>query len=103
MVFKEYFPAIEPPQFNAWSYSGLDQLVPTHDKLLLTKVEPLKSGTLKLTAKEKGSDRQSSSNIRFKLDDVSKKEYLYKWFSAQIGETIDSIYRSEFSFGECCK
>jgi hypothetical protein len=101
MIFKEYFSAIELPQFIAWNFSGFEQqIVPTHDKLLLTKVEPLKSGTLKLTVKEKGNDRQSSGNIRFKLDDVSKKEYLYKWLSSQIGETIDSIYKSEFSFGK---
>lgn len=91
-------PEITLPQFNAWSYSGFDQMVPTHDKLLLTKIEPFNSGALRLTVKEKGSDRQSNGNIRFKIDDGSKKEYLYKWFSTQIGETIDSIYRCEFSF-----
>ena len=101
MMLEEYSSEIELPQFIAWNFSGFEQqIVPTHDNLLLIKVEPLMSGNLKLTVKEKSRDRQSSGNMRFKLDDVSKKEYLYKWLSARIGETIDSIYRSEFSFGK---
>lgn len=97
MMLKD-IPEVELPQFKSGSFAGLDRLYLPHSEIVLSEVKQLESGDLELTAKAKDGPEQFNGKLRFKLDDGSKKKFLYKWLSLRIGETIDSIYRSEFSF-----
>lgn len=97
MMLKD-IPEIKLPQFKGGSYAGLDRLYLPHNMLILSKVKQLESGDLELTAGAKDGHEQFKGRLRFKVDDEGKKKFLYEWLSARIGKTIDSIYRSEFSF-----
>lgn len=66
--------------------------------LVLERVEELESGELKLTAQIEGTQQKLSDSIKFQEEKRGLKDALYKWLSGQRGKTVDSIYRSEFSF-----
>ena len=93
--------SIELPKFLNTSFSGMD-ILPTGslNNLILEKVEETESSELKLTARIEGTQQQLSDSIKFLKEKRGLKDALYKWLSGQIGNTIDSIWRSEFSFEE---
>jgi len=92
-------PNIKLPSFSGGSFRGMD----THrtgalNDLILERIEEVEGGDLKLTARIEGTQQQLSDSIKFLEEKRGLKDALYKWLSGQIGKTIDSIYRSEFSF-----
>jgi len=92
-------PNIKLPRFVGGPFAGMD----THrtgdrNDLILEKVEELENGNLKLTVQIEGTQQRVSKTIRFLEEKRGLKDALHKWLSGQIGKTIESIYRSEFSF-----
>ena len=45
-----------------------------------------------------GGPEQLRDWLKLKIPDENKIKTLLDWFNKRIGETIDSIFRSEFSF-----
>ena len=92
-------PEITLPQFRGGSYSHFDRVFLSHNKLVLSEVKLSNSGNLELVAKpDDGGHEQWPEQLKFVKDDENKKEFLKGWLKERIGKTIDSIYRSEFSF-----
>lgn len=84
------------PQW-ACSYRGTDRTQLPNEKLVLLKVE-LKLIGIKLEANAKDGLEQFSGILSLKPEFENMKKSVSKWLKDQIGRTIDSIYRSEFSF-----
>ena len=92
-------PEIILSQFDVSSYSGFDHTFLPHEKLILTEVKLSNSGNLELIAKpDDGGQEQWTGQLKFIKDDENKKEFLKGWLKEHIGKTIDSIYKSQFSF-----
>ena len=86
----------ELPQW-ACSYGGTDRIQLPNEKLVLLKVE-LKPIGISLEANAKDGLEQFSGILSLKPEFGNMKNSVSKWLKDQIGKTIDSIYRSEFSF-----
>lgn len=91
-------PNIKLPSFLGGSFGGMDTHPTARNDLILEKVQKVESGDLELTVRIKGTKQKLSDSIKFLKEKRGQKDTLYKWLSGQIGKTIDSIYRSEFSF-----
>jgi len=92
-------PNIKLPRFVGGSFAGMD-ILPTGslNNLILERVEELESGDLRLTVRIEGTEQKLSGSVKFLEEKLGLKDTLRRWLSSKIGKTIDSIYRSEFSF-----
>lgn len=87
------------PRFSGGSYSHLDRIFLSHNKLILSEVRLSNAGDLELVAKPlDGGSEQWRDWLKLKKHDKNKTKILFEWLTNQIGNTIDSIFRSEFSF-----
>lgn len=87
------------PRFSGGSYSHLDRLYLPHTEIFLSKVEISSAGDLELIAKPiDGGSEQWRDWLKLKRTDETKIKILLDWLNERIGETIDSIFRSEFNF-----
>ena len=87
------------PRFSGGSYSHLDRLYLPHTEIFLSKVEISNAGDLELIAKPvDGGSEQWRDWLKLKRTDETKIKILLNWLNARIGDTIDSIFKSEFSF-----
>jgi hypothetical protein len=98
MVLKDN-PEIILPKFLGGSYSHFDRIFLPHNELILSEVKLSDSGNLELIVKPlDGGSEQWTDWLKFKKHDKNKTRILFAWLINQIGDTIDSIFRSEFSF-----
>ncbi len=87
------------PRFSGGSYSHLDRLYLPHTKIFLSKVEISGANDLILIAKPvDGGSEQWRDWLKLKRADETKIKILLDWLNERIGETIDSIFKSKFSF-----
>jgi len=87
------------PKFAGGSYAHSDRIYLTHNEIFLSKVEISNAGDLKLIARPiDGGPEQWRDWLKLKDPDENKIKILLYWLNNRIGETIDSIFRSEFSF-----
>ena len=92
-------PELNLPRFSGGSYSYLDRIYLPHNELVLSEVKISNSGDLELIViPADGGPEQWRDWLKLKIPDENKIKTLLDWFNKQIGETIDSIFRSEFSF-----
>lgn len=87
------------PNFSGGSYSHFDRIFLPHNKLILSEVKQSNSGDLELIVKPVDcGPEQWMDWLKFKLPNENKKKILLNWLIVRIGCTIDSIFKSEFSF-----
>ena len=87
------------PRFSGGSYSHFDRIFLPHNKLILSEVKLSNSGDLELVAKPiGGGSEQWTDWLKLKKHDENKIKILFEWLNNQIGNTIDYIFKSEFSF-----
>ena len=92
-------PELILPKFLGGSYSHFDRIFLPNDNLVLSEVKLSNSGDLELVVKPvDGGQEQWIDWLKFKLPNENKKKILLDWLNARIGYTIDSIFKSEFSF-----
>ena len=92
-------PELNLPNFSGGSYSHFDRIYLPHNELVLSEVKISNSGDLELIVKPiDGGSEQWTDWLKFKSPNENKKKILLNWLNARIGDTIDSIFRSEFSF-----
>ena len=92
-------PELNLPRFSGGSYSHLDRIYLPHNEFVLSEVKLSNSGDLELIAKPiDGGPEQWIDGLKLKIPGENKKKILLDWFNARIGETVDSIFSSEFSF-----
>lgn len=83
------------------SFSGMDRLYIPHNILILKYVTQRDdNGNIELLCQAKDGPEQMSGNVRFSINDRQKKDILYKWLLQQIGKDVETIYRTEFIFGD---
>ena len=94
-------PNIKLPHFVGGSFTGMDtHRTGAHNDLILERVEKMESGDLELTVCVKSTQEKLSDSIKFLEEKRGLRDTLHEWLSGQIGKTLDSIYRGEFSFEE---
>lgn len=82
------------------SFSGMDRLYISHNILILKEVKQREdNGTITLICQAKDGPEEISGGVRFSIDDRSRMNILYQWLCQQIGKDIETIYRTEFNFG----
>lgn len=91
----------ELPPLLAGSFSGLDRLEIPYNILILREVLQREDNEgVELVCQAKDGPEEKRGGIRFFVDNRSKKDILYHWFKQRIGKDIETIYNSEFSFGD---
>ncbi|HUV42369.1 MAG TPA: hypothetical protein VMY36_00465 [Patescibacteria group bacterium] len=90
---------IKLPSFTGGSFTEMDiHRTGALNNLILEGIEKMENGDLKLVVRTEKTQNKLSDSIKFLKEKRGLKNALHKWLSGQIGKTIDSIYRSEFSF-----
>lgn len=89
------------PRLMGGSFSGMDRLYIPHNILILLKVTQREdNGNIELLCQAKDGPEQMNGSVRFSINDRQKKDVLYKWLLQQIGKDVETIYRTEFIFGD---
>lgn len=92
---------IKLPQFRGGSFSGMDRLLIAHNLLVLKEVTQREdNGLINLTAKAVDGPEELSGRIKFAIDDRLRNDVLANWLKQQIGRDIESIYHTDFVFGD---
>ena len=92
-------PELIIPRFQGGSYSHYDRIFLPHDEIKLKSVSITNSGDLELLALPiDDGPEQWIDWIKFKTHDETKSKFLFEWLQNRIGQTIDRIFKSEFSF-----
>lgn len=90
---------IELPQLMAGSFAGFDRLVIPYNILILKKVlQREDNGDIYLICHAKDGPEEKRGTIHFSINDRKKKDLLFFWFRQHIGNNIETIYESNFSF-----
>jgi len=94
----------ELPSLLAGSLSGFDRLEIPYNILILKEVlQREDNGDIELVCQAKDGPEEKRGEIRFSVDDRSKKDILYHWFKRLVGKDIETIYNSDFAFrGKIC-
>jgi len=99
MMLKDNPEFKELPRFSGGSYSYNDRIYLPHNEIYLSKVQISNAGDLELIVKPvNGGPEQWRDWLKLRKPDGNKTKFLLNWLNERIGETIDSIFRSEFSF-----
>lgn len=100
MTLKNH-PYIKLPSLTGGSFSGLDRLLLPHNILILKKVtQRVDNGNIDIITRAKDGPEERSGPLRVLLDDRARKDFLYHWFQQQLGKDIETVYNSEFTFGD---
>lgn len=87
------------PRLMGGFFSGLDRLSIPHNILILREVlQREDDGNIELICQAKDGPEEKRGRVHFSIEDRSKKDTLYRWFLAQIGKDVETIYHSEFDF-----
>ena len=87
------------PRLMAGAFNGLDRLEIPYHILILKKVEQREdNGNIGLICQAKDGPEEKRGVIVFLDGDRPKKDILYRWLRQQIGNSIETIYNSEFNF-----
>ena len=92
-------PELIMPRFQGGSYSHYDRINLPHDEIKLKSVDITNSGDLELIAIPIDDGQEQWIDwIKFKTFNEEKSKFLFAWLKDRIGQTIDQILKSEFSF-----
>ena len=87
------------PRFSGGSYSQNDRIYLQHNKIYLSEVKISNAGDLELTARPLDSGpEQWRDFLKLKKPNEKKVKILLNWLKDKIGENVDSVFNSEFSF-----